>query len=55
MRLSVSFHSSTWFLFLPQDNVCDLLNLGGKESTLKFALRAFFLIAEYTHYKYAKE
>lgn len=30
-------------------------NLGGKESTLKFALRAFFLIAEYIHHEYAKK
>jgi hypothetical protein len=27
-------------------------NLGGKESTLKFALQAFFYLAEYIHYDY---
>lgn len=29
-------------------------NLGGKESTLKFALKAFFLVAEYIHYEHTK-
>lgn len=29
-------------------------NLGGKESTLRFALQAFFYVAEYIHYDYTK-
>lgn len=31
------------------------VNLGGKESTLKFALQAFFYIAEYIHHDYTQK